>query len=49
VLLLMIESIVGDDHAGFRGLLSKGKEGLNKPWLGVGLTQAEVSDIPPYR
>jgi predicted KAP-like P-loop ATPase len=47
VLLLMIESIVGDDHAGFRGLLTKAKEGLNKPWLGARLTQAEVRGVDP--
>jgi hypothetical protein len=47
VLLMMIESIVGDDHAGFRGLLTKAKEGLNKPWLGAGLTQAEVRGVDP--
>lgn len=35
VLLLMVESIVGDDHAGFLELLAKAKEGLNKPWLGA--------------
>jgi hypothetical protein len=45
VLLLMVESIVGDDHAGFLELLAKAKEGLNKPWLGAGLSQAEVRAV----
>lgn len=45
VLLLMIESIVGGDHAGFRALLTKAKEGLNKPWIGAGLSQGEVRAV----
>jgi KAP family P-loop domain len=45
VTLLLVESIVGDDHAGFRELLTKAKAGLNKPWLGAGLTQADVQKV----
>jgi predicted KAP-like P-loop ATPase len=45
VLLLMIESIVGGDHAGFRALLAKAKEGLNKPWIGTGVSQGEVRAV----
>ena len=45
VLLLMIESIVGSDHAGFRALLAKAKEGLNKPWIGMGLSQGDVRAV----
>lgn len=36
VLLLLIETIVGADHAGFQALLATAKEALNRPWLGVG-------------
>jgi hypothetical protein len=45
ILLLLIESIVGSEHAGFKKILAKAKDGLNKPWLGVGLTQAEVHAV----
>jgi hypothetical protein len=45
VSLLLVESIVGDDHQGFRELLTKAKAGLNKPWLGTGLTQADVQKV----
>jgi hypothetical protein len=45
VLLLLIESIVGADHAGFQSLLVTAKEALNRPWLGAGLTQAEVQAV----
>jgi predicted KAP-like P-loop ATPase len=45
VLLLMVESIVGEDHAGFRALLAKAKDGLNKPWLGAGLAQIDVQAV----
>jgi predicted KAP-like P-loop ATPase len=45
VLLLMIESIVGAEHAGFRTLLVKAKEALNKPWMGTGLSQGDVRAV----
>lgn len=45
VLLLMVESIVGSDHAGFKELLAKGRDALNKPWLGTGLSQTDVQKV----
>jgi hypothetical protein len=45
VQLLLIQGIVGEDHEGFRALLTKAKESLNKPWLGTGLTQADVRNV----
>jgi predicted KAP-like P-loop ATPase len=45
VLLLLIEGIVGSDHAGFNALLAKAKGALNRPWLGGALTQAEVRAV----
>jgi predicted KAP-like P-loop ATPase len=45
VTLLLVQSIVDDDHAGFRELLTKAKAGLNKPWLAAGLTQADVQKV----
>jgi predicted KAP-like P-loop ATPase len=47
VLLLLIEGIVGSDHAGFRALLGKGKDALNRPWLGGSPTQGEVRSVDP--
>ena len=44
-MLLLVESIVGSEHAGFKTLLGKAKDALNKPWLGTGLTQAEVQGV----
>ena len=34
VTLLLVESLVGDDHEGFGKLLKKAKDILNRPWLG---------------
>ena len=45
VLLLLVESIVGADHAGFQTLLTMAKEALNRPWLGAGLTQVQVQAV----
>ena len=47
VTLLLIESLVGENHEGFHKLLKKTKEGLNKPWLWTGLKQSDVEKINP--
>jgi predicted KAP-like P-loop ATPase len=49
VLLLLIEGIVGAEHAGFQTLLTAAKEVLNRPWLGGGLTQAQVQAVDPAK
>lgn len=49
VLLLLIESIVGSNHVGFKPLLGKAKDALNRPWLGESLTQAEVRGVDLQR
>jgi hypothetical protein len=49
VLLLMVEAIVGSAHEGFRKLVAKAKEGLNKPWLGVSLPQSDVQSVDPQK
>lgn len=49
VTLLLIEFLVGGDHAGFGKLLAKAKEGLNKPWLGTGVDQGDVEAVEPDR
>ncbi len=45
VMLLLVESIVGDDHAGFQELLAKAKGALNTPWLGTGLLQGDIQKV----
>ena len=45
VTLLLVQSLVGEDHDGFSRLLRKAKEGLKKPWLGMGLSQADVQAV----
>jgi predicted KAP-like P-loop ATPase len=45
VTLLLVESIVGGDHVGFKELLTKAKAALNKPWLGTGLLQGDIQRV----
>ncbi len=45
VTLLLVQSIVGESHAGFKLLLDKAKEGLKKPWLRTGLSQADIQRV----
>ena len=45
VILLLVESLVGDDHKGFQILLEKAKEGISKPWLGSALSQGDVQEV----
>lgn len=45
VTLLLVESIVGDDHAGFKELLTKAKAALNRPWLSAGLLQGDIQRV----
>lgn len=45
VTLLIVQSIVGEEHDGFRKLLKKAKDELKKPWLGTGLSQADIQKV----
>lgn len=45
VMLLLAQSLVGEDHTGFGVLLEKAKDGLKKPWLGTNLSQADVQAV----
>ena len=45
VTLLLVESLVGEDHEGFRALLKKAKDGLNQPWLGTAISQSDVAGV----
>ncbi len=45
VTLLLVQGIMGDDHAGFKTLLKKAKDGLTRPWLGSALSQSDVQEV----
>lgn len=45
VTLLLVQSIVGEEHDGFDELLNKAKDDLKKPWLGTGLSQADIQKV----
>lgn len=45
VTLLLVQSIVGEDHDGFDKLLEKAKESLKQPWLGTGLSQTDIQKV----
>ena len=45
VTLLLVQSIVGEDHDGFDNLLARGKESLREPWHEIGLSQTDVQKV----
>ena len=45
VTLLLVQSIIGEDHDGFDRLIEKAKESLKQPWLGTGLSQADIQKV----
>jgi hypothetical protein len=49
VTLLIVEALVGEDHAGFKTLLEKARKALNQPWLATGVTEADVRAVDPAR
>lgn len=49
VTLLLIEGLVGAEHQGFRTLLEKARECLNRPWLSGGLGREDISAVDPSR
>ena len=49
VTLLLVEALVGEGHEGFNTLLAKARKSLNKPWLGVGISQTDVCAVDPVR
>ncbi len=49
VMLLLVQSLVGENHAGFGVLLEKAKDSLKKPWLGMNLSQTDVQAVDPAR
>lgn len=49
VMLLLVQSLVGEHHTGFGVLLEKTKDGLKKPWLGTNLSQTDVQVVDAAR
>lgn len=47
VTLLLIEALVGENHGGFKTLLSMARKSLNQPWLGSGISQTDARTIDP--
>jgi predicted KAP-like P-loop ATPase len=47
VMLLLIQSLLGEEHEGFKTLLKSAKDEMKKPWLGVGLSQSDVRRVDP--
>lgn len=45
VTLLLVQSLVGEDHDGFKVLLDKAKETMQKPWLSTGLSQSNIQAV----
>lgn len=45
VMLLLVQSFVGEDHDGFKALLDKAKETMQKPWLSTGLSQSDIQAV----
>lgn len=45
VTLLLVQSLVGEEHDGFKVLLDKAKETMQKPWLSTGLSQADIQAV----
>ena len=45
VILLLVQSVVGENHDGFKELLAKGKLSLERPWEGSALSQEDVGKI----
>ena len=45
VTLLLVQSIVGEEHEGFILLLKKAKESMQKPWLSTGLSQSDIQSV----
>jgi predicted KAP-like P-loop ATPase len=49
VSLLLVQMLVGEDHPGFKTLLSKARESLNQPWLGGGISQSDIRSVDAER
>lgn len=47
--LLLVQSVVGQEHEGFRKLTATAKKTLNEPWLGTGLTQSDITEVDSTR
>ena len=49
VTLLLVQALVGEDHDGFRELVLKTRNALDRPWLASGLLQSEIRAVDKDR
>lgn len=49
VTLLLVQRLVGEEHTGFSALLDKARKSLNQPWLGAGISQADIRSVDTAR
>ncbi len=49
VTLLLVGGLVGEEDEGFRALLDKARNSLNRPWLGAEIKQADVQAVASTR
>src|SRR5439155_7740837 len=49
VTLLMVQTLVNETDEGFKVLLQKARKSLNQPWIGSGISQADVRAVNPSR
>jgi len=49
VTLVLIEALMGSDHAGFKKLLGDARDSLSRPWLGTELDAAKIRAVDPSR
>jgi hypothetical protein len=47
VTLLLVQSLVGEDHSGFPKLLASARDALNKPWLGGAVNLPDILKVDP--
>lgn len=45
IILLLVQTIVGEEHTGFKSLLQQAKKLINTPWLDGKLTQEDITKI----
>ena len=49
VTLLLVQMLVGEDHSGFRQLVLKARDTLDKPWLERGFSQSDIRMVDDCR
>ena len=49
VTLLLVQTLVGEEDAGFRELVRAARNAVNRPWLEAGLSQADIRSVDDGR